>query len=80
MKKTKVKEEVLKMKFEEVYDRFQKKKLTTEEASELLRIVQQFFCKFISPSISGVLVLQVQIFSFRSPILMNLHQDSRYKS
>lgn len=46
MKKTKVKEEVLKMKFEEVYDRFQKKKLTTEEASELLGIsISTFYRK-----------------------------------
>lgn len=46
MKKTQVKEEVLKMKFEEVYDRFQKKKLTTEEASELLGIsVSSFYRK-----------------------------------
>jgi transposase len=46
MKKTKVKEEVLKMRFEEVYDRFQKKRLTTEEASELLGIsVSTFYRK-----------------------------------
>lgn len=46
MKKTKVKEEVLKMKFEEVYDRFQKKKLTTEEGSELLGIsISSFYRK-----------------------------------
>ncbi len=38
MKKTQVKEEVLKMKFKEIYDRYQKKRLTTEEASELLGI------------------------------------------
>lgn len=46
MKETKIKEEVLKMKFEEVYDRFQKKKLTTEEASELLGIsISSFYRK-----------------------------------
>lgn len=46
MKKTKVKEEVLKIRFEEVYDRFQKKKLTTEEASELLGIsISSFYRK-----------------------------------
>jgi transposase len=46
MSKTKVKEEVLIMKFEEVYDRFQKRTLTTEEASELLGIsVSSFYRK-----------------------------------
>jgi len=46
MKKTKVIEEVLKMKFEEVYDRFQKQRLTTQEASELLGIsVSSFYRK-----------------------------------
>lgn len=43
MKKTKVKQEVLKMKFEEVYDRFQKEKLTTQEAAELLGISVSVF-------------------------------------
>jgi transposase len=38
MKKTTVRQEVLKMRFEEVYDRFQKKKLTTQEAAELLGV------------------------------------------
>ena len=48
MKKTKVRQEVLKMRFEEVYDRFQKGTLTTEEASELLGIsVSVFYRKRI---------------------------------
>ena len=46
MKKTEVKGEVLKMRFEEVYDRYQKKRLTTEEASELLEIsISTFYRK-----------------------------------
>ena len=46
MKKAKVKEEVLKMRFEEINDRFQKRQLTTEEASELLGVsVSSFYRK-----------------------------------
>jgi len=46
MKKTTVKEEVLRMRFEEVYDRFQKKRLTTEEAADLLGIsISSFYRK-----------------------------------
>jgi len=46
MKKTKVIEGVLKMKFENIYDRFQKKSLTTQEAAELLGIsVSSFYRK-----------------------------------
>lgn len=46
MKKVQVKEEVLKMRFEEIYDRFQKQQLTTEEASELLGIsISSFYRK-----------------------------------
>jgi transposase len=43
MKKTTVRQEVLKMRFEEVYDRFQKRNLTTGEASELLGISVSVF-------------------------------------
>ena len=46
MKKTQVKEEVLKMKFEDIYARYQKRKLTTEEAAEILGIsVSTFYRK-----------------------------------
>lgn len=46
MKKAKVREEVLKMRFEEVKDRYQKKQLTTEEASELLGMsISSFYRK-----------------------------------
>ncbi len=43
MKKTTVKQEVLKMKFEEIYDRFQRGRLTTREAAELLCISESTF-------------------------------------
>jgi transposase len=43
MEKTKVRHEVLKMRFEEVYDRFQKGILTTGEASELLGVSVSVF-------------------------------------
>lgn len=46
MKRTQVKEEVLKMKFEDIYERYQKRKLTTEEAAEILGIsVSTFYRK-----------------------------------
>lgn len=46
MKKTQVNEEVLKMRFEDIYARYQKKKLTTEEAAEILGIsVSTFYRK-----------------------------------
>lgn len=48
MKKTTVRQEVLKMRFEKVYDRFQKKELTTQEAAELLNVsVSVFYRKRI---------------------------------
>lgn len=43
MKKTRVNQEVLKMRFEEVYSRFQQGGLTTQEASELLNISLSVF-------------------------------------
>ena len=46
MKKTRVKEEVLKMRFEDIYGRYQRKSITTEEAAELLGIsVSTFYRK-----------------------------------
>ena len=46
MKKATVIEEVLKMRFEDIYGRFEKKRLTTQEASELLGIsVSSFYRK-----------------------------------
>lgn len=46
MKKIRIKEEVLKMKFEEIYERYQKKRLSTQEASELLGIsISTFYRK-----------------------------------
>lgn len=45
MKKAELKEGVLKMRFEDVYDRFQKSKLTTEEASDLLGICSRTFLR-----------------------------------
>jgi transposase len=46
MSRTKVKQEVLKMRFEEIFDRFQKGRLTTAEAAELLNIsVKAFYRK-----------------------------------
>jgi transposase len=46
MKKAKVREEVLKMRFEEINDRYQKGQLTTEEASELLGMsISSFYRK-----------------------------------
>lgn len=46
MKKTRVIEEVLKMRFEDIYDRFEKKRITTQEAAELLGIsVSSFYRK-----------------------------------
>lgn len=46
MKKTKVTEEVLKMKFEDIYGKYQKRELTTEEASEILGIsISTFYRK-----------------------------------
>lgn len=45
MKKAELKEGVLKMRFEEVYDRFQKHRLTTEEASELLGVCSRTFLR-----------------------------------
>lgn len=45
MKKAELKEGVLKMRFEEVYDRFQKSRLTTEEASDLLGICSRTFLR-----------------------------------
>jgi transposase len=46
MSKTKINQEVLKMRFEEVYDRFQKGSLTTQEAADLLNIsVKVFYVK-----------------------------------
>jgi transposase len=43
MKKTRVNQEVLKMKFEEIYSRYQKGRLTTQEASELLNVSLSVF-------------------------------------
>ncbi len=45
MKKAELKEGVLKMRFEEVNERFQKSKLTTEEASDLLGICSRTFLR-----------------------------------
>lgn len=46
MKKMRIKEEVLKMKFEEIYERYEKKRLTTQEASELLGVsISTFYRK-----------------------------------
>ena len=45
MKKAELKEGVLEMRFEEVYDRFQKSRLTTEEASDLLGICSRTFLR-----------------------------------
>lgn len=46
MSKTKVNQEVLKMRFEDIFDRFQKSELTTQEAAELLNIsVSAFYRK-----------------------------------
>lgn len=46
MKKAKVREEVLKMRFEDIYDRYQKRQLTTGEAAELLGIsISSFYRK-----------------------------------
>ncbi len=45
MKKAELKEGGLKMRFEEVYDRFQKSKLTSEEVPELLGICSRTFLR-----------------------------------
>ena len=45
MKRAELKEGVLKMRFEEVYDRFQKSRLTTEAASDLLGICSRTFLR-----------------------------------
>lgn len=45
MNKSKVIEEVLRMRFEEIYDRFSKKQLTTYEAAELLGISARTFLR-----------------------------------
>ena len=45
MKETKVIEEVLRMRFEEIYDRYSKRKLTTSEAAELLGISARTFLR-----------------------------------
>jgi transposase len=46
MKATQLREEIFKMKFESVYDRFNKKRLTCEEAAELLGVsIRTFFRK-----------------------------------
>lgn len=55
MKKTKVREEVLKMRFEDVYDRFEKQTLTTQEAAELLGVsVSVFYRKRVRYEEEGV--------------------------
>jgi transposase len=45
MRLTEVRQKVLKMKFEEVYDRFQKKRLTCGEAAELLGVCSRTFLR-----------------------------------
>lgn len=45
MRKAELKEGLLRMRFEEVYDRFQKSKLTSEEASDLLGVCSRTFLR-----------------------------------
>lgn len=45
MRKAELKEGLLRMRFDEVYDRFQKSRLTTEEASDLLGICSRTFLR-----------------------------------
>ena len=63
MKKTRVIEGVLKMRFEDIYDRFEKNRLTTQEASELLGIsVSSFYRKrerFEEEGLEGVYDLRL---------------------
>lgn len=54
MEKAKVRQEVLRMRFEDIYDRFQKGVLTTQEAAELLHVsISVFYRKRVRYEASG---------------------------
>ena len=58
MKKTKLTEEICKMRFEEVYSRYKRNTLTTHEAADLLGISERTFynkrLRFEAPEFTGV--------------------------
>jgi multisubunit Na+/H+ antiporter MnhG subunit len=67
MKKTTVRQKVLKMRFEDIYDRFQKGTLTTEEASELLGI--SVSVKRLNGSLKSLAFLMLSVLIMVSPSL-----------